>query len=308
MLPRCPGDSGRVIHSFAVGRLDCAVISDGQPEPPLVPPLAAFFTPGSGVPGTELQTAIESEKAGQTTLTCGYNCLLVRTPAGDAVIDTGLGARFLGYGPQIEPLVGALPGRLAEAGADGSSLAAVVFSHLHQDHSRGAAWSGGLTFPRATGFAHAAEVAFWTGEAGPAADDPHLEPARAAIRLLGSRLKAFEYGTEILPGVRTVGAAGHTPGHTAMLVESGDERLLCLADTFYDPLQLSHPHWSTPWDHDAPRAVASRRRLLDLAADEQLLVHAYHLPFPGLGQVRRQGGAYRWVPLPAGQASRQGAR
>jgi glyoxylase-like metal-dependent hydrolase (beta-lactamase superfamily II) len=301
MLLRRLRDSGPVIHRFSVGRLDCAVVSDGQPAPPLVPPLAQFFTPGSGVPAAELHAAIDAEKAGETTLTCGYNCLLVGTAAGDAVIDTGLGARFLGYGPQIEPLVGQLPGRLAEAGSGVSRLAAVVFSHLHQDHSRGAAWSGELTFPAATGYAHAAEVAFWTGAAGPAADDPHTESARAAIRLLGTRLRAFEYDTEILPGVRTVGAAGHTPGHTALLVESAGERLLCLADSFYDPLQLSHPHWSTPWDHDAAAAIESRRRLLDLAAAERLLVHAYHLPFPGLGQVRRQAGGYRWDPLPAGQ-------
>jgi glyoxylase-like metal-dependent hydrolase (beta-lactamase superfamily II) len=302
MLPRCPGDSSSVIYPFSVGRLSCAVISDGQPGPPLLPPLAAFFTPGAGVPQAELQNAIAAEEPRRTTLTCGYNCLLVRTPAGDAVVDTGLGARFLGYGPQIEPLVGQLAGHLAEAGSAPSGIAAVVFSHLHQDHSRGAAWSGELTFPAAAGFAHAAEIAFWAGEAGPATDDPHVESAREAIRLLGSRLRAFEYDSEILPGVRTIGAAGHTPGHTALLVESGGERLLCLADTFYDPLQLSHPHWSTPWDHDAARAVASRRRLLDLAAAEQLLVHAYHLPFPGLGQVRRQAGGYRWDPLPASQA------
>lgn len=57
-------------------------------------------------------------------------------------------------------------------------------------------------------------------------------------------------------------------------------RLLCVGDLFYDQLQLSHPQWCTPWDHDTVRAVRARRRLLDRVADEHLLVHAYHMPFP----------------------------
>jgi glyoxylase-like metal-dependent hydrolase (beta-lactamase superfamily II) len=284
-----------VIYRLSVGRLSCAVISDGQPEPPWEPPLEAFFTPDSGVPDQELRDAVAAEGQGRTTLTCGYNCLLVDTPAGQAVIDSGLGARFLGYGPRIEPMVGQLGDRLAEAGSAASELAAVVFTHLHQDHARGATWSGALTFPAATGFAHAAEVAFWSDAAHSPAD-PHLESALEAIRLLGTRLHAFEHGAEILPHVRTVAAAGHTPGHTAILLESRGERLLCTGDCFYDPLQLRHPQWRTPWDHDAGRSVLSRQKILSWAAAENLLVHAYHLPFPGLGLIKRHGDTYEWCP------------
>jgi glyoxylase-like metal-dependent hydrolase (beta-lactamase superfamily II) len=286
-----------VHYRFAVGRLSCAVVSDGQMAPPWEPPVASFFTPAAGVPEAELQDALTAEGHGRTTLACGYNCLLVETADGHAVIDTGLGASFLGYGPLIEPLVGRLGAGLAAAGATVSDLAAVIFTHLHQDHCRGATWSGRLTFPDALGFAHAAEVAFWTG-AEIRADDEHVAAAREAIRLFGDRLRPFGEDAAILPGVRAVGAAGHTPGHTAVLLESQGERLLCTGDLFYDQLQLSNPWWGTPWDHDTAGAIRSRRRLLDWAADQHLLVQAYHLPFPGLGHVRRDGGGYTWTPLP----------
>jgi len=217
---------------------------------------------------------------------------------GHAVIDTGLGARFLGYGPPIEPLVGRLGDGLASAGVPAAELAAVVFTHLHQDHCRGATWSGELTFPRARGFAHAAEVAFWSGtQAAGVAAEEHLASAREAIRLFGDRLRRFGHGSEILSGVHTVDAAGHTPGHSAVLLHSDGERLLCVGDLFYDQLQLSHPGWCTPWDHDTVQEVRARRRLLDRAAGEHLLVHAYHMPFPGLGTIVTHGGAYRWQPL-----------
>jgi glyoxylase-like metal-dependent hydrolase (beta-lactamase superfamily II) len=125
--------------------------------------------------------------------------------------------------------------------------------------------------------------------------------AREAIRLFGDRLRAFNHDAQILPGVRIVDAAGHTPGHSAVLLESSAERLLCVGDLFYDQLQLSRPGWCTPWDHDRAGAVRTRRRLLDRAADENLLVHAYHMPFPGLGTITRHRDAYKWKPV-AGRA------
>jgi glyoxylase-like metal-dependent hydrolase (beta-lactamase superfamily II) len=286
-----------VLHRFTVGSLSCAVVSDGQMAPPWEPPLEAFFTPEAAVPDGELRAALTAEGRRKTTISCGYNCVLVRTSDGHAVIDTGLGARFLGYGPRIEPLVGRLGDGLASAGAPAAEVAAVVFTHLHQDHCRGATWSGELTFPRATGFAHSAEVAFWSGaRATGAGTEDHLAGAREAIRLFGDRLRPFDHGSEILPGVHIVDAAGHTPGHSAILLRSHGEQLLCVGDLFYDELQLSHPQWCTPWDHDPARAVRARRRLLDRAADEHLRIHAYHLPFPGLGTIARHGGAYRWRP------------
>lgn len=131
-----------MIYRFTVGRMSCAVVSDGQMAPPWEPPLAECFTPAAGVPAGELQHALATEGRDRTTVPCGYNCVLVETPDGHAVIDTGLGARFLGYGPRIEPLVGRLGAGLASAGAPAAQLAAVVFTHLHQDHCRGATWSG----------------------------------------------------------------------------------------------------------------------------------------------------------------------
>lgn len=286
-------DDGLLIHRFHVGDLACAVISDGQPGPPLEPELSSFFTPGSGVPEPELAAAVAAEGLGRRTLTCGYNCLCVETPDGLAVIDTGLGKDFLGYGPYFRPLVGRLPDGLRAAGLP--EPAAVVLTHLHEDHVRGAVWPGEPAYPGAVGHVHAAELAFWSSAAESALPEQR-GPAREAIRVLGERLRTFTYDAEILPGLHTVEAAGHTPGHTAYLVRSRGERLLCLGDTFYDPLQLRHPSWRTPWDWNATRSVRSRRRLLALAAAENLLVHAYHLPFPGLGRIERHGDAFRWRP------------
>jgi glyoxylase-like metal-dependent hydrolase (beta-lactamase superfamily II) len=287
-----------MIWRFSAGGLACVVISDGQPVPPWEPPLGMFFTPETGVPESELAGALASEGQNRTTTTAAYNCLCVETSAGLAVIDSGLGPSFLGYGPDIGAQVGKFGDRLVEAGFAPGDVAAVVFTHLHQDHVRGAIWSGRPTFGDAIGFAHEAEISFWQNHAASLEDRAHTESAREVIRLFGDRFRGFDYGVEILPQVRTVDAAGHTPGHAAMVLGSGPERVLCLGDCFHDRLQLSHPGWCTPWDIDPERAVRARRALLALAADEELLVHAYHMPFPGLGRVRRHGEVFAWLATP----------
>ena len=50
-------------------------------------------------------------------------------------------------------------------------------------------------------------------------------------------------------------------------------------------------------DDDKEKAVATRKRLLAMAADKRLLVAGHHMPFPGLGYVERTQGSFRWMPI-----------
>jgi glyoxylase-like metal-dependent hydrolase (beta-lactamase superfamily II) len=52
--------------------------------------------------------------------------------------------------PSLEPPLAAF--FTPEAGVPAADLAAVVFTHLHQDHCRGVTWSGHLTFPQASAY------------------------------------------------------------------------------------------------------------------------------------------------------------
>lgn len=104
-------------------------------------------------------------------------------------------------------------------------------------------------------------------------------------------------------GVQAVTSAGHTPGHTVFRITSGDEVLVCVGDTFYDRIQLRRPEFATPYDIDREASVASHFRLLDQLADEGVLVHAYHMPFPGLGPIVRSGIGLRLDPGRCGECS-----
>jgi hypothetical protein len=44
--------------------------------------------------------------------------------------------------------------------------------------------------------------------------------------------------------------------------------------------------------------VQTRRKLYDQMAADKMLVQGFHLPFPSVGYIEKNGNGYRFVPLP----------
>ena len=65
-------------------------------------------------------------------------------------------------------------------------------------------------------------------------------------------------------------------------------------------VQFLHAEVAFEYDVDQKQAVASRRKLFAEAAQDKLWVAGAHLPFLGLGHVRRDGKAFAWVPIEYG--------
>ena len=216
------------------------------------------------------------------------------------LIDTGTGAA--GGTPDL----GQLPASLSAIGIAPGDIDLVVISHAHFDHILGTVGADGApVFPNARYAMGRTEHAFWSDEARVAevfADatvrEQVLAPVRAALPIIEPRLELIDEAAEveIVPGLRAVAAYGHTPGHTAFLVESDGERLLAVFDTFTHLLHVAHPTWNMAFDTFPDQTDTTRRGILDRAAAEGLLVHVYHFPFPGLGRVSREGDAWRWQP------------
>ena len=74
-------------------------------------------------------------------------------------------------------------------------------------------------------------------------------------------------------------------------------RCWVLCDTTNHPwLFVRNPDWQPIFDMDGPMAVAFRRRMLDRAAADRMLVHGYHFPFPATGHIARTASGYEFVP------------
>ena len=222
------------------------------------------------------------------------NMFLLHTPSQLVLVDAGCGGA-------MGPGMGALTANLAALGIAPGDVDTVLSTHLHPDHVGGLVdGEGRAVFPNAELVVHAAEPRFWGDDAvlsnASDQDRQFIGLARATLAAYGNRTRAITDG-EVLPGITAVPEPGHTPGHTGWLIASGGDSLLIWGDIVHMPgVQFSRPEVGMGFDVDGAQAIATRRRIMDMAATDRLRVAGMHLDFPAFGHVVRAGPGYAFVP------------
>ena len=87
------------------------------------------------------------------------------------------------------------------------------------------------------------------------------------------------------PGITTLAAPGHTPGHMAIVLSSGDERALLLGDAVTCPIQLEEPDWQAISDMDRDLAARTRQRFYDELEGTGVRMVGAHFPDLRMGRV-----------------------
>jgi glyoxylase-like metal-dependent hydrolase (beta-lactamase superfamily II) len=85
---------------------------------------------------------------------------------------------------------------------------------------------------------------------------------------------------------------GHTPGHYSILLQDGSERGCFTGDIMHHPTQVFEPNWNSGFCLDAPTAIGSRKRILERAVSENMLLLPVHFASPGAGRVSDHNGAF----------------
>ena len=229
-------------------------------------------------------------------LPISFTALLVNTGSKLVLIDTGTAG-------QITDSAGLMNVNLAAAGVTPSAIDTILISHFHPDHIDGIKTKeGDKVFANAEILVPEPEWSFWMDNGNMSrASDPTMHRyflnAQRIFKDIAKEVQQFKPGDEVAPGIVSVPAFGHTPGHTAFTIHSGKQSMLALSDTAREPwLFVRHPEWQPSYDMDGPLAAQTRNAMLDQAAADRLLIEAYHFPFPACGHIVRNGAGYELVP------------
>jgi glyoxylase-like metal-dependent hydrolase (beta-lactamase superfamily II) len=221
------------------------------------------------------------------TYTSQVNVFLIKSPERALVVDTGFGLKLFDD--------------MRRLGVDPAKVESVLLTHMHGDHIGGLAKDGRAAFPGAEVLLAAKEKDYWLPESG----KPRNEGAAQALAPYGGRVKTFTPGeigsrvAELFPGLRPIAAYGHTPGHTAFLLESEGKSLLIWGDLVHVmDIQIPVPDISVTYDVDPNAARETRKKIFDYAAKNKIPVTGMHLASPGIGLLEAlPGGGYKFTPV-----------
>src|SRR5690606_2809174 len=117
-----------------------------------------------------------------------------------------------------------------------------------------------------------------------------------AVKLLAGKRTCRGEASAVLSVIRSAAAYGHTPGHLAFRIETGGKSLMLVSDTAnHFVITLQRPEWHVSFDIDKEAAVQTRKRMFDMIATDRLPFIGYHMPFPALAYLKREGEGYRYV-------------
>lgn len=218
------------------------------------------------------------------------NAYVVRTKNSLTLIDTGWGTP---RGQMLE--------NLKQIGITPAMIDTILFTHLHADHVSGLLSEGKTVFPKASIYVPALERAFWFSddEMNKKANKTNFVIARQGILAYDDRVKTFEPGTEVVPGITAINESGHTPGHVGYLIQSQGEKLLIWGDlTHFTEVQLAAPEIAVSYDSDPQQAITTRQAILAWVARDNIPVAGMHILYPGVGRVQAQSStSYIFEPL-----------
>ena len=251
----------------------------------------ALFGP---VPRLLWDRLVTDELDAENRLLQALNCLLVETPAGRVLVETGIGERIDDKNRAMRGYEGPwVVAALSEAGFDAASVDVVAMSHLHFDHAGGLlAADGSRAFPRARIVAQRAEWEIALGS-NPRLVASYVQPELELVRDWGAE-GWVEGERELLPGVSVVPTGGHSAGHQAIVVRApGAPPLAFFGDLAMRPWS-ANPRWVTSFDDFPLDSVLVKGELFAQAADEGWTIVLSHEARRPIGGLIRDRDRYRY--------------
>jgi glyoxylase-like metal-dependent hydrolase (beta-lactamase superfamily II) len=232
----------------------------------------------------------------------GLNSLLIMTPDVNILVDAGIGNKE----PEITREIfghssSKLLRNLRHNGISAREIDYVILTHLAFSHSGGATRldrEGTIipTFPKAKYLVQRAawEEAFAPNERSV----PMYGPGVEHLRVLDDKgmIELLDGDTEVAPGVTTIVTDGYSDGHQVVLINTGSERIIYLANLIPTPNHIPLPY-ITAFDRYPDQSLSMKKELLDRCEKEGWLMvfaHGYH---QSAGYLERRHGTVELRPV-----------
>jgi len=85
---------------------------------------------------------------------------------------------------------------------------------------------------------------------------------------------------------------GHSAGHVAINLKSGQHRSSMCGDLIHSPVQLAEPDWNCNSDYNIATAIQTRNDYLKKYCDTDTLILTAHFPSPSVGHIISRGDRY----------------
>ncbi|ANH79701.1 MBL fold metallo-hydrolase [Niabella ginsenosidivorans] len=277
-----------------IGDLELYVLTDG-----FLQDKSTHFAPRADI--AALRQLLAEHFRSTEHIDMAMNVPLIKTKDRLILLDTGMGIF-------ADDNTGLLLKSLGAAGFSPDQITDVFISHAHPDHIGGVInEQDQLVFPNAKIFIAKTEHDFWMKatladfnnsalKKEPEFLNMFIPKVQHLLTTIKPLLNYYDFEKPLYGTFSFQLAPGHTPGLTLTTIQSGNKRLLYVADLVHsDILLFPHPEWGFSGDTDLDLAIASRKKIMEQLAVTKTRALGYHLSWPGVGYTRKDGTAFTWV-------------
>ena len=281
-------------YRYKVGEFEVTVVTDGQGSNPLGDSYVV------NTPKDAVAKDLEAQFLPKDKVIHTYTPVVINTGSKLVAIDTGLG---LGTYAQSKGALGQYHANLKAAGIDANAIDVVIISHFHGDHINGLIGPDNKPmFPNAEIMVPEVEWAFWMDESNvsklPDVAKAQMPNPKRVFGALGNKVTKYQDKK----GARA---------RNYLCVYSGSHARPPLAHCLLRQQHAARSggchgrcrHTLRAQSGLAIRvrfrqatAVATRKKLYDMASADKMMVQGFHLPFPAVGYIEKAGNGYRLVP------------